>query len=66
MDADLPSLWPLPSPSFNVFARDGNLDFSWDSHGFRISQSGLIRTRSLARFPLTAEGWVQAWSHPYL
>jgi hypothetical protein len=52
-----PDLFPLPSPHFLVFARDGKMDFGWEESGFYIK----ARERTRHSFPLTIDGWQSAW-----
>jgi hypothetical protein len=54
---NIPDLFPLPSPHFLVFARDGRMDFGWEQSGFYIK----ARERTRYSFPLTPDGWAAAW-----
>ena len=55
----IPPLWPLPSPQFSIFAQ--GFFFEWGSDGFKIARGTLLRKRTVRRFPLTEEGWRDAW-----
>jgi len=57
-----PPLWPLPSPNCAQFAYSGKgYSFGWHSDGFEIAQQTLIRKQTVRKFPLTEEGWNDAW-----
>jgi len=57
----VPPLWPPTTPRFYGFAADGRVRFEWDERGYRITEDGIVRTRTRHRFPLTEVGWAQAW-----
>jgi hypothetical protein len=63
MKTEAPTLtWPLPQAHYASFARHGPLNIGWDKDGFHIYQVGVVRTKTLSRFPLTPEGWQGCWS----
>jgi len=68
-DVEKPDIWPLPSATFYNYASVrantsgfGSLVFAWTrKDGFMVQQDTAVRTKALHKFPLTEEGWDEAW-----
>jgi hypothetical protein len=59
---DLPPLWPIPWVAYAAFAEADKIAFGWWSSAYYISKQGQLKSKILARFPLTEEGWVHCWN----